>query len=72
MDKVDKKIVKLLKENKVMNKGELMLKTFARETNTTFTNRLRRLESEGIISIDIGGSNGKIYSIKLIKTERFK
>lgn len=70
MDKVDNKIIELLREFGEMNLSKLMLKTFAKESNFVFKNRLKTLIDKNIITMELTNRHGKEYKIKL--TERFK
>ena len=53
-DRIDKKIVEVLREEIECNISRLTLKSFARESNTVFRARLNRLESRNIITINKG------------------
>ena len=64
LDKIDNKIIEILKEEKGVNLSRLTVKVFARETNQTFMRRLQRLKKLKIIDIEFG-LNGKSYLIKL-------
>lgn len=70
LDKVDKNIISILKKEERSTMTNLMVKTFAREGQKVFRNRLRTLESNNIITIRNMQKWGRSYSIEL--TERFK
>jgi len=67
-DKVDKKIIRTLKKEEEANMNRLILKAFARESQSTFKRRLKRLESKNIIIINsknISCNKCNEYIIKL-------
>lgn len=70
LDKVDKNIISILKKEERSTMTNLMVKTFAREGQKVFRNRLRTLESNNIITIRNMQKWGRSYGIEL--TERFK
>lgn len=72
-DKVDKIIIQTLKKEEVANMSRLIIKSFARESTSTFKKRLDRLAKKNVITI-AGGCNsrktGNSYTIKLKNKNR--
>ena len=66
IDRIDKKVIKVLGENREMNLSQLWIKTFSKEGQKSFRDRLNRLEGLNIIKIS-KVNNGKSleYIIKL-------
>jgi hypothetical protein len=66
LDRVDDKILKLLREYESLNLNQLWLKTFSREGQTAWKNRLNRLEELNLIVVDKKPTNnGLAYTITL-------
>lgn len=70
LDRVDKEIISILKNEERSTMSNLMIKTFAREGQDTFKRRLRTLEKNNVVTIENMHKWGRSYSIEL--TERFK
>lgn len=66
LDKVDIKIIELLKENEEMNLNQLWIKSFSREGQKTFRERLDRLEKLNLIKVEtFAWKSGLGYLIRL-------
>ena len=70
LDKIDNKIISILKVDERSTMTSLMLKTFAREGQRVFRERIKRLAINGVLTIENLSKHGRSYNIEL--TERFK
>ena len=66
MDKIDKLLIDTLKKHGECGKGELLRRSFCRESQRVFTRRVKRMAEVGMLDISIKVVGGKDqYTINL-------